>query len=97
LNLYVIKKNPKETDFANVKIMFDALKNLNPSDATQEKIWAALAHTTFWNYIKYRKGSDFNSDKVRKIENNFSLSKIIEKIDFHTSIGKVMVDWISNI
>ena len=82
IELICDKKNPKETDFANVKIMFDALKNLNPSDATQEKIWAALAHTTFWNYIKYRKSSDFNSDKVRKIENNFFFLRSLRRSIF---------------
>ena len=71
--------NPKLTDCDNIKIMYDNLKELTPSEATQEKLWSALSHTVFWKYIKYRKASNFTDNQTQIIKNNYFFNRGIKR------------------
>lgn len=52
------------SDRENVKIIFEALKDLTPSQATDERIWAGLAHLQLRDYMYYR------LEKERREEND---------------------------
>ncbi|MEK7451170.1 MAG: DUF6339 family protein [Patescibacteria group bacterium] len=41
-------------DFENSKILFEALKKMNPTQATDYRIWTYLTHATFWDYMRKR-------------------------------------------
>lgn len=41
-------------DFENSKILFEALKQMNPTQATDYRIWTYLTHATFWEYMAKR-------------------------------------------
>lgn len=41
-------------DFENSKILFEALKNLNPTQATDYRIWTYMTHKDFWSYMRKR-------------------------------------------
>lgn len=47
-------KNPFDTEFINVKITYENLKFLTRSQASEERLWAGLCLTDFWDYTKYR-------------------------------------------
>ena len=47
-------ENGIEDDFDNMVIMYENLKFLTDSQASDERLWAGLAHTYFWNYMQYR-------------------------------------------
>jgi len=43
-----------DLEYQNAKILFEAYKGLTPEDASDERLWVYLTHTTFWNYMKKR-------------------------------------------
>lgn len=47
---------PGEVDLDNCKIIFEKLQFLSESQASDERLWAGLAHTTFYDYMRRRWG-----------------------------------------
>ena len=41
-------------DFENSKILFESLKQMNPTQATDYRIWTYLTHAMFWEYMAKR-------------------------------------------
>lgn len=41
-------------DYDNMKIVYESLKELTDSQASDERIWAGLAHDYCWNYMQKR-------------------------------------------
>lgn len=50
----IISDKPEKDDIENMKIIYDSLKNLTDSQASDERLWAGLSHTKFWNYMQKR-------------------------------------------
>ena len=59
------EEKPEYTDFNNVKKLYDALKDLSNIQATDERLWAGLAHYNFWNYMLYRGKFTNDIDKIK--------------------------------
>lgn len=55
---------PGEIDFNNCKIIYENLRFLSESQASDERLWAGLAHTTFYDYMRKRWG--YGSGKMPK-------------------------------
>ena len=47
---------PGEIDLNNCKILYEKLMFLSESQASEERLWAGLAHTTFYDYLRKRWG-----------------------------------------
>ena len=47
---------PFLTEFENVKRVYNRLKFLSDSQASDERLWAGLCLTSFWSYTQYRWG-----------------------------------------
>ena len=45
---------PGEIDLNNCKILYEKLQFLSESQASDERLWAGLAHTTFYDYMRKR-------------------------------------------
>lgn len=45
---------PEQSDVENIKMFYNNLKFLSDSQASEERLWAALCHTHFWDYMQYR-------------------------------------------
>ncbi|ARP43135.1 MULTISPECIES: DUF6339 family protein [Geobacillus] len=61
-----------ETDYAisdkeNVKVIYEALKHLTVNQATQEKLWAGLAHLQLREFAFYRLKKDLESKNDKRI------------------------------
>lgn len=69
------EEKPEYTDFNNVKKLYDALKDLSNIRATDERLWAGLAHYNFWNYMLYR----------GKFTNDIDKNKILSDFFFQSS------------
>ena len=50
----VISDNPEKDDLVNIKILYSNLMGITDSQASDERLWAGLAHSTFWNYMQKR-------------------------------------------
>lgn len=44
------------TDFENAVLVFEYLRDLTRTQATDPRLWVTLAHTTFWRYVHARWG-----------------------------------------
>lgn len=68
----LIKEKGTKADFENMKILYTALKDLTLSQASDERIWAGLAHSYFWDYMQIRWPLPDNSnDKNSHVLNNY--------------------------
>lgn len=67
--LFIDEDKPSSTDIANIKLFYSKTKDLlNDSFATDERLWAGLCHTVFYDYMLKRWSFDFDE---KKIINNF--------------------------
>ena len=68
----LIKEKGTKADFENMKILYTALKDLTLSQASDERIWAGLAHSYFWDYMQVRWPlPDNRNDKNSHVLNNY--------------------------
>lgn len=59
------------SDRKNIEILYEALNNLNPANALDERLWAGMLFGQFWKYVKYRRAEAFKSGDEREILNSF--------------------------
>lgn len=50
----MISDKPEKDDIENMKIIYENLKDLTDSQASDERLWAGLSHTKFWDYMQKR-------------------------------------------
>lgn len=46
--------DPDKSDFENSVALYNVLKHLNETEASDERLWVYLTHVTFWDYMKKR-------------------------------------------
>lgn len=54
IKLNMSAEKPETTDIENAKILYLALKDIDNSQASDERLWAGLAHGQLWKYARYR-------------------------------------------
>lgn len=59
------------SDRKNVEILYEALKELNPANALDERLWAGMLFGQFWDFVKYRRAEELKSDDEREVLNSF--------------------------
>lgn len=63
--LIIDEEKPSSTDIANIKLLYLNLIDLNDSFATDERLWAGLSHTIFYEYMLKRwPGINDNSKSI---------------------------------
>lgn len=64
-----LSRNPEYSlsDSENVKILYTALIHLTPAQATQERLWAGLAHIHLRDYIFYRLEKELEEENGTRI------------------------------
>ncbi|WP_244986979.1 DUF6339 family protein [Oceanobacillus caeni] len=55
------------SDRENVKLIYNALKDLNVSQATQERLWSGLAHLQFRDFTYYRLKKELQNKNDKRI------------------------------
>lgn len=69
-----------EIDVENAKILYINLKDiLTPSQASDERFWAGLAHGTFWEYMHNRWEMDKGDVSVEAIEGRYFFKHSIQR------------------
>lgn len=59
------------SDRKNVEIVYEALHDLSPALAADERLWAGMLFCQFWNFVKYRRKKEIASGDKRDILNSF--------------------------
>ncbi|WP_240758353.1 DUF6339 family protein [Lysinibacillus sp. SGAir0095] len=60
-------ENYMVSDFENVKVIYEALKHLTVSQATQERLWAGLSHVQMRDFSYYRLEKDLDKKNDNRI------------------------------
>ena len=63
-DLFISESNPSSTDAMNIKLLYSKFSGLNDSFASDERLWAGLAHTVFYDYMRKRWPKDYNSQAI---------------------------------
>ena len=63
-DLFINTDKPSSNDVMNIKIMYDNLIELNDSFATDERLWAGLAHTVFYDYMLKRWPNNYDENSI---------------------------------
>ncbi|WP_022778289.1 DUF6339 family protein [Butyrivibrio sp. AE3009] len=59
-----------EADFNNCKILYDNLRNVSESQASDERLWAGLCNSTFYGYVRSR--YDYDNLELKKKDSDAS-------------------------
>lgn len=60
------------SDLNNIKIMYNALKDVLPLDiASDERLWTGLAHGYLWDYVQYRRQKELAAGDDKKIKSSY--------------------------
>ena len=73
-NLDTSSERPEQTDLENVRILYSSMKHLSVVEAANENLWAGMAHSDFWDYVKYRNSFDKKEATENLIKNTFFFS-----------------------
>lgn len=60
-----------KSDRKNVEVIYEALKNLNPVNASDERLWAGVLFGQLWTFVRYRRAAELSSGDEREILNSF--------------------------
>ena len=58
------QNRPASTDIFNIKLLYKNMQQLNDSFASDERLWAGLTHTIFFDYMQKRWGQDLDETKI---------------------------------
>lgn len=76
-------ENFNASDLKNIRIVYDALKELPLSVACDARLWTGLAHTSLWDYVWYRQHEEIAKAKTAKAK-----KEKIQKAFFCVGNGK---------
>ncbi len=68
-------KTAGEIDFMNCKIIYENLKDLSESQASDERLWAGLCNGTFYKYLRKRHGYTVSGLKNKETDASGILSR----------------------
>nr|MCR5522731.1 hypothetical protein [Clostridia bacterium] len=63
-DLFISESYPSSTDAMNIKLLYSKFSGLNDSFASDERLWAGLAHTVFYDYMRKRWPKDYNCQAI---------------------------------
>lgn len=62
--LFVSEDAPSSTDALNIKLLYTKLSTINDSFASDERLWAGLAHTVFYDYMLKRWPNNYDDKSI---------------------------------
>lgn len=94
----MLSDKPESTDYNNVKILYSALKDVSDTQATDERLWAGLAHNDLYEFMVYRCKLNIDNINEKKIMINFFFnygnkrSLIIHPLSRLWWVGRLLYD-----
>lgn len=82
INDFTLIHQPKDvpgSDLENIKRVYDNLRFLSETQATDECFWAGLSHDKFWGYMQERWMQEKQTPSVDDVANKFFFSKGIRR------------------
>lgn len=77
-------------DIQNTITLYSAMKSLTDTQATDERLWAGMCHSDFWNYMKERWPiNNYRSIKETNIKNRYYLGNKYKRSLIKNSLAKL--------
>lgn len=77
------------SDRKNVEILYEALRDLSPALASDERLWAGMLFCQFWDYVKYRRKEEIESGNERDILNSFLFMRGTKRSCFMNCLSRL--------
>lgn len=77
------------SDRKNVEILYEALKDLTPALASDERLWAGMLFCQFWNYVKYRRKTEIEQGSERDVLNSFLFMRGTKRSCFMNCLSRL--------
>lgn len=77
------------SDRKNVEIVYEALHDLSPALAADERLWAGMLFGQFWDYVKYRRKNEINFGNERDILNSFFFMRGTKRSCFMNCLSRL--------
>lgn len=77
------------SDRKNVEIVYDALRDLNPVFASDERLWAGMLFTQFWKYVQYRRRKELQSGNRQDVLNSFFFMRGTRRSSFINCLSRL--------
>lgn len=71
-----IKLDPQKTDLENSIVLYEALKDLNEVQASDERLWTYLIHVHFWDYMQGRWPIEESKKPLSRIRERYFLRNL---------------------
>lgn len=86
-----------KSDFENSKLIYEELKSLNETQASDERFWVYLTHVTFWKYMRERWAMEKPAEgkEVGRLKDRYFLRNI--NIESLTRNGISRLWWFSHL
>ncbi len=77
------------SDRKNVEIVFEAMRDLNPANALDERLWAGILFGQMWKYVQYRRKDELSSGDERDVLNSFFFMRGIKRSCFINCLSRL--------
>lgn len=77
------------SDRENVKIIYEALKDLSSVNASDERLWAGVLFGQLWEFVRYRRAKELKSGNEREILNSFLFMRGIKRSCFINCLSRL--------
>lgn len=82
-------QKPNTTDLENAKRIYLALKNIDETDASDERFWSGLCHGQFWQFMRYRWGYADTVPTARNIETRYMFGYGVRASCYRNTLAKL--------
>ncbi len=87
--------DPDKSDFDNSVILYEAFKDLNEVQASDERFWVYLTHTHFWKYMRKRWPIEEAKNPLGRIKDRYFLRNL--SLETLTRNGLARLWWYAHI
>ena len=77
------------SDRKNVEIIYEAMRNLNPANALDERLWSGILFGQLWSFVKYRRADELASGDEREILNSFFFMRGTKRSCFMNCLSRL--------
>lgn len=77
------------SDRKNVEILYDALRDLSPALASDERLWSGMLFCQFWDYVKYRRRAELEQGLERDVLNSFLFMRGTKRSCFMNCLSRL--------
>lgn len=77
------------SDRKNVEIIYEAMKDLSPANASDERLWAGILFGQLWDFVQYRRSDALASGDEREILNSFFFMRGTKRSCFMNCLSRL--------